>query len=122
MRDMLQVSHTTGEAKDIVARLAPQCMPTTAARLYLINASRNRLAASVSWGDATRLPADDDGFAPDDCWGLRNGRPHVVADPGQDVACPHRTGQQGPSICAPLIAQGEAVGVLYMTESAIPHL
>jgi diguanylate cyclase (GGDEF)-like protein len=122
MRDMLHASHSTEEAHSILARLAPQCLEAPATRLYTINASRNLLAPAVAWGDESLLPKIDEGFAPERCWALRNGRTHVVRDPARDVPCNHREDQAGPSVCLPLIAQGETVGVLYMVVDERPRL
>jgi diguanylate cyclase (GGDEF)-like protein len=121
MRDMLHASHSSEEAHGILARLAPQCLEAPATRLYTINSSRNLLTPAVSWGDESLLAKHDDGFAPDSCWALRSGRPHVVRD-DRDVACGHRADQTGPSVCQPLIAQGETVGLLYMTTDTRPRL
>jgi hypothetical protein len=100
---MLQASHASTEAYGIFVRLAPPCLNVDAARLHVINSSRNLVTPVAAWGDASQLPADE-GFAPGDCWALRNGRPHVVADPAHEITCSHQqraTGDRGrwPSSC-----------------------
>jgi len=55
----------------------------------------------------------------DSCWALRRGRPHQVGIHGDGVSCDHESAaDSGRSMCVPLMAQGEARGVLHICFSA----
>jgi len=54
-------------------------------------------------------------FSPEDCWALRNGRSHVVEDTTTGMLCQHLPSPPPPGyLCAPLNAQGNSLGVLYI--------
>jgi diguanylate cyclase (GGDEF)-like protein len=50
-------------------------------------------------------------FAPDECWSLRRGCMHALPAGDSSVRCTHLQAA-GSSVCVPLIANGEAIGVL----------
>jgi diguanylate cyclase (GGDEF)-like protein len=55
-------------------------------------------------------------FSAEDCWALRRGRPHGVDAQGVQVRCRHATGgDSSTSLCMPLVAHGELLGVLHLT-------
>ncbi len=120
MREMLHAAQSTADAQKIIAHLAPQCLPDNPGRLFLLNPSRNYLAHAGGWGPGL----GDEGFAPGDCWSFSIGRLHEVRDPARDVACSHRHAESGPTVCIPLMAQGETVGLLHVGYDgvAIPRL
>jgi len=52
-------------------------------------------------------------FAPDDCWAIRRGLSHPPVQGEPDITCYHLPeAHDGQSLCVPLIAQGEAIGLL----------
>jgi diguanylate cyclase (GGDEF)-like protein len=96
--------------------------------LYLTHASRNILERVAAWGSP--LP-DSTVFKPDDCWALRRGRMHIVEENSNpttlpiehnhSLICPHIT-ISGPAdyLCVPLVAQGEALGLLHLRHLITP--
>ena len=71
------------------------------------------LVAVVSWGGGAER--HDTVFAPEQCWGLRSGRCHLVEDTRTGVRCAHLRPPLPPAyLCVPLVAQGEALGVLHV--------
>ncbi len=70
--------------------------------------SRDLLTSEASWGD----PHATDSFSPADCWALRSGRPQSCSIAEGDVVCRHACAGRGATLCIPLTAQGEMVGVL----------
>ena len=97
--------------RDEVFRLIPERMrrlfPDASGSISLLTASRNRVESVASWGvmEAGQI------FAPTDCWGLRRGTVHVHPPGSSGARCSHFVGD-GASLCIPLIANGEAMGVL----------
>ncbi|MEI9927286.1 MAG: diguanylate cyclase [Sphingomonas sp.] len=116
MMHRLQACASEAELAEVVACFAPQIFPDLAGHLYVLDDARTTLSPAASWLD----PADPGAaFAPAACWGLRRGRPHVSNRDHSDIACPHLGERSVPSLCVPLSAQGEAVGLLYFEERAV---
>ena len=111
MREMLHAAQTMADAERVLATLAPQCLPSSSGRLFLLSESRTLLAHAAGWGAGL----GDEPFEPDDCWSFRVGRAHEVSDPSVDVVCRHRLGVAGATLCLPLTAQGETVGLLHLS-------
>jgi diguanylate cyclase (GGDEF)-like protein/PAS domain S-box-containing protein len=126
MGNQLQSCRTIEEANPIIAEFAQQFFPAETGALYLHNASRTSLSAVTLWGDSSSaLEPEAEVFAPDECWALRRGRVHWVEDPQAGQICPHLP--QPPSagyLCVPMMAQGEALGVLHLQRRAqgLDHL
>ena len=79
--------------------------------LYLTSTTGEYLETVMSWG---AMEPDEDIFSPDDCWALRCGRPYMVDCLDDLIACPHTHVEAGDwHLCLPLIANGEAFGILY---------
>ncbi|MDB5453188.1 MAG: putative diguanylate cyclase with and domain, partial [Caulobacteraceae bacterium] len=113
MTHRLQACETLEELTEVVTCFAPQTFPDLAGRLYILDDSRNALALAGSWLDA-RCSAEL--FPPTDCWGLRRGRPHISNGENHDISCPHIADPQVRSMCVPLTAQGDTIGLLYFEE------
>jgi diguanylate cyclase (GGDEF)-like protein/PAS domain S-box-containing protein len=113
MGSLLASSGTVKEACDVVAESVHKLFPDApSGALYLFRSSRDLIEAAVRWGKNYALaPA----FPPDACWSLRRGLPHWSGYPGNEVACQHLTkGSTTESLCVPLVAQGNTVGVLHL--------
>ncbi len=111
MSGLLQSSLSAEEAYAVVGRLVPQLFAGKAGQISLTSNSRNLVEAEAVWGDQG---AAEQVFTPQDCWALRRGRLHW-SEPGSaaGLACRH-VGAPAPfaHVCAPMLAQGEALGVL----------
>jgi len=81
--------------------------PGASGSIALLSVSKSHAQSVAQWGVC---PADQI-FAPEQCWALRRGRAN--AHPGGRSAprCSHLLGE-GPSICIPLVANGDAIGTL----------
>ncbi len=120
MVDLLQASPNLEEAFKVIANQMGNFFPEDSGVLYLYHSSRNILERVTAWGRPLEDPII---FKPDDCWGLRRGRMHIinesVIDSGRDVehnlVCAHIQ-ISGPAdyLCMPLVAQGEAIGLLHL--------
>jgi diguanylate cyclase (GGDEF)-like protein len=77
-----------------------------------VNASRNVAESMAAWGGA--LPGESV-FAPDDCWALRRSRLHAAPNLEFGQRCPHVAAPDVSGyLCVPLLAQGEALGILHL--------
>lgn len=114
MSDFLQACLTVEEACSTLAQLVQPLFPGASGGIFLIRAGKNLVEPVASWG----LPLVDDlkSFSPTDCWGLRRGKPHWVDDTDNGLLCKHlHHALPAESLCVPMMAQGEALGVLYLS-------
>jgi diguanylate cyclase (GGDEF)-like protein len=112
MSQRLQGCASEKEFAECVTCFAPLILPGVPGALYLFSDAKSHLHVVATWHDpAGAIPE----FASDDCWGLRRGQVHSVADAHDDVACAHVNGRSvAGSSCRPLIAHGEAIGLVYL--------
>lgn len=113
MGSLLACSGTVKEASDVVANAVFKLFPTASSgALYLFRSSRDLVEASARWGKKDSLAPT---FAPDACWSLRRGLPHWSGHLGSDIVCQHLTkGSATESLCLPMVAQGNTIGVLHL--------
>ena len=114
MSGFLQTCASSEEACTAIARFGPQLFPHEAGTIFMFHASRNYLELAASWGGADTT---EDMFQPSECWALRRGRLHTVAEHDHSIVCAHvaRHGKMTePYLCAPMMAQGETLGMLYL--------
>jgi len=109
--DILQSCQSVEEAYNISRGSLPSILPSKSGALCITSSSRTIVEAVAVWGaDST-----EKAFAPDNCWALRRGKAHMVKDSTSLLRCAHITGApEGGTICVPLAAQGETLGMLYL--------
>jgi diguanylate cyclase (GGDEF)-like protein/PAS domain S-box-containing protein len=127
MVDLLQACPNTEEACVVISDQMNKFFPEDSGILYLFHSSRNILDRAASWGSV--LP-DTLVFKPDECWGLRRGKMHIVeADKSnadhpeinKTLICPHIVPDGlADYLCVPLVAQGEALGLLHLRHKEGP--
>jgi diguanylate cyclase (GGDEF)-like protein/PAS domain S-box-containing protein len=113
MGEVLQSCRSEQESHAVVARGVAGLLPGYTGAFYLYSQERDWIEAAADWGaDAAALPRH---FGRDDCWALRRGRLHVSTGTSGDVPCAHALVKPGRlNICAPMLAHGEAIGVLHL--------
>jgi diguanylate cyclase (GGDEF)-like protein len=113
MTDLLQSCRSVEEAYAVLRTRLPEFFFAENGAVYLQSASRRLLEAVATWGAQEKESV----FDPEDCWAMRRGRHHVARSGGP--FCPHFEALQPAwSICIPMTAQGEALGVLTLAQSA----
>lgn len=114
MGSLLQSCTSIEEAYAVVAKFAQLLFINEAGALYLFNASRNLVEAVSVWG----FPSEEAvkrTFEPDDCWALRRGQVHLLDETHASLPCNHLDNlPSAVSLCIPLIAQGEVLGILHL--------
>ena len=114
MSEVLQVSSSLEETGTVLPMFMSRLFPGFTAAVYALKSSRNQLDSVACWGDEPVSAT----FAPTDCWALRKGRMHVVTDSGS-LVCNHvNLMQEAMQICIPMVAQGDAIGILYLRAPA----
>jgi diguanylate cyclase (GGDEF)-like protein/PAS domain S-box-containing protein len=127
MVDLLQACPNMEEACVVIAGHMRRFFPEDSGMLYLLNSARTLLELAASWGASL---SDPEIFKPEECWGMRRGKLHIVKEnnltPSQDendplLICPHIT-PIGPAdyLCVPLVAHGEALGLLHLRHLQSP--
>lgn len=115
LSDALQSCFTLSEAYTVVAELVQPLFPGMSGAIYITSESRNLVEAIATWGPLTPQP---EMFNPTDCWGLRRGRAYFITNGHSSLRCQH-VHQPFPSeyCCIPMMAQGEALGTLYLASA-----
>ena len=116
MNELLQTCMSEEEAQSLVSNFARDLFPQKSGALCLIKSSRNLVETVAHWGD---IPSSETLFAPDQCWALRRGRLHAVAPNDVTPTCAHvRSDFTGAYMCVPMMAHGEALGMLHLSSQA----
>jgi diguanylate cyclase (GGDEF)-like protein/PAS domain S-box-containing protein len=110
MGELLQTCLTIEEAYGVIAQFVPRLFPTEAGALYVRADDQNFVAVVAEWG-----PPGPRAFIVNECWALRRGRTHLVERLGSMPRCRHvDVGAPTSYICTPILAAGEALGVLHV--------
>lgn len=116
---MLQSAQNLDEAMELTSSTFERLLPHLGGQCYLARASRDFLESRASFGQPAITSSDS--LAPDDCWALRRGQPHHTRS-ASSVRCTHL--EQGATragvatLCVPLSAQGETLGMLHASGPA----
>jgi len=116
MSEFLQACISLEEAYAALGDLLQPLFPGCSGVIFDMSESRHLVEAVASWGNS---PPSESLFAPDCCWGLRRGRIHRVEAAQLGLFCQHISHNHKPavSVCLPTIAQGETLGLLYLSSS-----
>jgi diguanylate cyclase (GGDEF)-like protein/PAS domain S-box-containing protein len=114
--DFLQSCLTVEEACTTIGSLSKPLFPECSGAIFIIAHSRDHLEMITSWGNQLSSASV---FYPQDCWALRRGRVHWVARGLHQLFCNHIDHENAPTetLCIPMIAQGETIGLLYLSAS-----
>ncbi len=124
MGELLHACRNAEEACSVVARAAVQLFPHTAGALFTLTPGKNLYEADATWSSAIPFGGERV-FSADECWALRRGRSHWVHDAESAGAghprCHHlTTPPRGASLCVPMMAHGEALGVFHLQGIVLP--
>lgn len=110
MGDMLQSCLTAREAHEVIGQYAPRLFEGGSGALFTPTTSGNVLEAVTVWGPA---PPKTLVLSADQCWALRRGRVYTVKQPISGPHCEHMRDESADGyVCVPMMAQGEALGLL----------
>jgi diguanylate cyclase (GGDEF)-like protein/PAS domain S-box-containing protein len=113
LADLMQMCKSVEESRGVVMQYADELFPGTSGSLYLLNAGNNLFETAASWGGGAL--AGDPVIEKDDCWSLRRGQVHVIEDAGSKLVCRHLiVPPAGPCLCAPILGNGELLGMLHV--------
>ena len=113
---LLQACTSQAEVFRLIPERLRRLFPGASGCIALLNPAKNRVQSVAKWGIC---PADQL-FVPEECWALRRGRIHAHSGGSSDPRCPHLLGE-GPSVCIPLIANGDVIGTISIQDDDPPH-
>jgi PAS domain S-box-containing protein len=109
MGSKLQACKEPDEAYVEICSKAEQLFPKWSGSLCVTTASKTTVETVSDWGQSGHVERV---FGPDDCWALRRGQPQLYRRGEKGPACRHiNLKEVTESLCVPLMAQGEALGV-----------
>jgi diguanylate cyclase (GGDEF)-like protein/PAS domain S-box-containing protein len=111
MAGALEACQSGEEVFQVVRRTAQNLFPNVPGALGIISSPARVVETVTSWGESLHRHSL---FATSDCWALRNGRSHCLDDTSPSgLRCLHLNEKMVPgSLCVPLHAREEALGVL----------
>jgi diguanylate cyclase (GGDEF)-like protein/PAS domain S-box-containing protein len=114
LSDFLQSSETVEEAAGIISQHVSALFAGASGALYLADGTSDLHIVS-HWGDA----GTEDLIQPNACWGMRRGRAYYKHKGDVSPLCPHFSDSSAwqESICLPLLAQGEVIGMITLQVS-----
>ncbi len=112
MVSLLQACVTTEEVQSVIGRLARELFAIDSGAMYLLNPLRKLLEPVAVWGESK---PGEQGISARECWSLRLGKMYMVDSTMPGLLCNHvKLPLQTASLCIPLIAQGETLGLLHL--------
>ncbi|OGW41964.1 MAG: hypothetical protein A2010_04120 [Nitrospirae bacterium GWD2_57_9] len=115
MVSLLQACVTVDEVQSVIGRLVRELFSTDSGSIYLFNAERTTYEPVAFWGPNKAV---EQGIAARECWSLRLGKMYLVDSNLPGVLCTHvKPPLQTASLCIPLMAQGETLGLLHLVFS-----
>jgi diguanylate cyclase (GGDEF)-like protein len=113
--ELLQACLSIEEAYAVLVEIVPKLFPNVSGAVFVISTSKNLVEAVTTWGDETL--GSEKIFTPSECWALRLGRTHWVEYSQRGLQCQHihKHSSNVESLCVPMMAQGEALGVLHLS-------
>jgi diguanylate cyclase (GGDEF)-like protein/PAS domain S-box-containing protein len=116
MGKLLEACRSLEEAYPVISSQMEKLIPIRAGTLYMLNGERGQLEVAASWGEDL---SQADPFSPQDCRGIQSVRVYLVNITHPGSYCPHLRpgpGEEPISMCIPLIAQGETIGLLHLRD------
>jgi diguanylate cyclase (GGDEF)-like protein len=100
-----------------VRETGAQLFPHSSGSLFIYRESRDVLEHTESWGNG---PAPEATLSPEDCWALRQGKPHFVPPKGA-IRCRHAHEGSKSYVCMPVQGQGQTLGLLHIAVEVNPR-
>ncbi|WP_169915839.1 diguanylate cyclase [Shewanella psychrophila] len=120
---MLGACSELSEAGSVVKQVTPRLLPNSSGAISIYKSSRNKLEFIMFWGEEWQGVTE---FKPEQCWALRKGHSHQSDHNDTQIYCEHFSHlaiEQGnkASLCIPLMALGEAIGVMHILKKEFPY-
>lgn len=121
MTQRLQGCENFDDVVKVAELFAPNIAPGVPGRLFILDREPWQIRCVAEWLSPQGAPTP---FHPDECWAVRRGQSHPPVHGEPDIGCYHLPGScLNHTLCVPLIAQGEAIGLLSfqnVSEETVP--
>ena len=114
MSELLQTSTAIREAYDVLPAFGARLFPNMSGAVHVMPSVPGRAETVARWGSFRSTPD----FATSDCWAFR--RAHMHTGTAAGVRCPHAENEIGATLCIPMLALCEAIGVVTLNVSDAP--
>jgi diguanylate cyclase (GGDEF)-like protein/PAS domain S-box-containing protein len=112
MVSLLQACVTVEEVQSVIGRLVRELFSADSGAMYLLNQVRTHFEPVAIWGENRPL---EQPLTARECWSMRLGKLYLVDAGLPGVLCNHvRSPLETASLCIPLVAQGETLGLLHL--------
>ena len=108
--ELLQVCHSLAEMAGVIRAALPKLLPGVDGAFYVARGAGDTLELQARWGNSTMVQS----FASEECWALRRGHAHCYEPAHPGVMCAHAGSSEQACLCVPLVADGNAFGVLHV--------
>ena len=115
----LTACHIVNEALEITALVTAKLLPRYTGMIGLMRASRDKVEVVAQWNGEV---SGNEKFLPEQCWALRTGKQYAGNLQAGKVMCEHYNGKGGISVCIPLLAQGDMIGVMQFVSPDIEKM
>jgi len=138
LSDVLQACLTIEEAYKVIAQMLQPLFSNMSGGIFITSASRKLVEAVAVWEEESEKTSLEEVrkinysvnykqislsdsfpsqqlFSPHECWSLRRGRLHFIKGKNSGLICKHIHTRPAESLCVPMMAQGEALGILYLS-------
>jgi len=138
LSDVLQACLSVEESYKVIAQMVQPLFPNISGGIFVTSASRKLVEAVAIWGENMRdwelaekkfdFSHSDNYqsstsnsftshqiFSPNECWALRRGKSHFLTREHSGLVCKHIHTRPDESLCVPMMAQGEALGIFYLS-------
>ncbi|MFV0264800.1 MAG: diguanylate cyclase [Kluyvera sp.] len=110
MTQRLQGCENFDDVVNVAQLFAPNIAPGVAGRLFVLDREPWQMRCVAEW---LSPEGKAEPFHPDECWAVRRGQSHPPVHGEPDIGCYHLPEAcLNHTLCVPLIAQGEAIGLL----------
>lgn len=113
MTDFLQACLSVSEAESTLSDLVKPLFDKCSGVIFILNKYSNLLESVATWGENSNTT---NWLLPHDCWALRRGSYHLSSLNSPALFCKHidQNTTLGRTLCVPMMAQGETLGLLYL--------
>ncbi len=111
MGSLFQACAAEREVYEVIKTSVRKLFPLDSGSVFLLNEAGTLLESAVIWGE---VPPDEQVFTPEECWAFRLGKEYLVSRKNPAIPCPHVKNPAWGYLCAPMMAQGETLGLFHL--------
>lgn len=111
LASMLAACNSIEEVQRVLSEIVPKVIGDFPGAVSLVNEEGQFIETKIAW--PTTWPGMSI-FTSNECWALRKGRFHISKDKHSSLTCDHMNSNQDRTLCVPLLAHGNAIGLLHV--------